>query len=69
MLAGSLEGLPHGLEMLSLANTGMSNRAATMLSSAMKKNTHFASTLNKSVLFTVCNLWLVCGCSCAHVIN
>ena len=67
MLAGSLEGLPHGLEMLSLGNTGMSNRAATMLSSAMNKNTHFASTLNKLVLS--CTLWLVYGCGCAHVSN
>ena len=49
MLAGALEGLPHGLVVLSLANSGMSSRAASLLSAAMKKNTHFASSLNKYV--------------------
>ena len=50
LLAGALEGLPHGLVMLSLVNSGMSSRAGSLLSVAMKKNTHFASSLNKYVL-------------------
>ena len=47
LLAGALEGLPHGLVILSLANSGMSSRAGSLLSTAMKKNTHFATSLNK----------------------
>lgn len=50
LLAGALEGLPHGLVVLSLANSGMSSRAGSLLSVAMKKNSHFASSLNKYVV-------------------
>jgi len=44
-LAQALEGLPHGLVTFSLANTGLSSRAASMLSAAMVKNC--ASSLTK----------------------
>ena len=47
-LAQALEGLPHGLVTLSLANTGLSSRAASILSAAMTKNSHCASSLTKS---------------------
>ncbi|XP_065914089.1 F-actin-uncapping protein LRRC16A-like isoform X2 [Dysidea avara] len=46
-LAQALEGLPHGLVTLSLANTGLSSRAASILSAAMTKNSHCASSLTK----------------------
>lgn len=62
LLASALEGLPHGLVVLSLANCGLSSRAAAQLSSAMTKNTHFASSLNRSV-------WVVCGCHVVCVVK
>jgi len=46
-LAHALEGLPHGLVTLSLANTGLSSRAASIISAAMTKNSHCASSLTK----------------------
>lgn len=63
MLAGALESLSHGLVMLSLANCGLSSRTAAQLSSAMIKNSHFATSLNKLVCVGMCVLmWAVCGC-------
>ena len=50
LLAGALENIPHGLVELSLANSGMSSRAASLLSAGMKKNKHFATSLNKYVI-------------------
>lgn len=49
VLATALEGLPHGLVILSLANCGLTSRAAGLISSAMVKNSHYASSLNKLV--------------------
>ena len=50
LLAGALENIPHGLVELSLANSGMSSRAASLLSTGMKRNKHLASSLNKYVI-------------------
>jgi len=47
ILGQALEGLPHGLVTFSLANTGLSSRAASILSGAMIKNSHCASSLTK----------------------
>lgn len=67
LLAGALEGLPHGLVIFSLANCALSSRAAGLLSSAMLKNSHFASSLNKSVYIE--GVWDVWLCSCEQLVG